>query len=321
MAPQLSHSIDEDLISAYVDGDVTAEERRRVEAAMAANEQVAWEVNTLRQTVELLQDMPRVALPRSFVLTEDQVAEVVQARRSPARAPSAAAVEAPAESRSWTSRDRSALRIFDSFKQALLGFLKGGNPLFRNAAALAAVLLLLVVLAEIPLQRSQFSSLSGESGDARSVNSAPRTQVTVVGGSFSQAAGGDVDEPAAENRVAADEDLAAVMGDAAEQESGEAASDFGVMSTDGADAESVEARSRAAAARPVEVERSIAAAAEPDASLSTSDANAPAAPGGESAGGSQSALQTGFRYARAILAAAIVLFLLLSRIRPRERRA
>ena len=79
MSAQLSHSIDEELIAAYVDGDVTAEERLQVETAMAASEQVAWEVESLRRTVELLREMPKAALPRSFVLAESQVEDVLQA--------------------------------------------------------------------------------------------------------------------------------------------------------------------------------------------------------------------------------------------------
>lgn len=82
MNPQHPHSVDEELVAAYIDGDVTVEERQRVENAMAADEQVAWEVNTLRQTVELLQDLPSVPLPRSFALTEDQVKDVLIERRS-----------------------------------------------------------------------------------------------------------------------------------------------------------------------------------------------------------------------------------------------
>ncbi|MCY4410349.1 MAG: zf-HC2 domain-containing protein, partial [Caldilineaceae bacterium] len=93
MNPQNLHSVDEELVAAYIDGDVTTEERQRVEAAMATDEQVAWEVNTMRQTVELLQDLPAVPLPRSFVLTEDQVADVLLERRS--RAPTPAAQTPP----------------------------------------------------------------------------------------------------------------------------------------------------------------------------------------------------------------------------------
>ena len=185
MALQFSNSIDEELIAAYVDGDVSAEERQRVEAAMAVNEQIAWEVNTLRQTVELLHDMPRVALPRSFVLTEDQVKDVVQARRSHARVPPAVEVEAPAES-AW---------------QRLLEFLYGGNPVFRNAAALAAVLLLLVIVAEIPLQQSQFNSRSAANGQLTGAPSTPQIQVTVVGEPFSRTAGAESKEPATGEQV------------------------------------------------------------------------------------------------------------------------
>ena len=191
MATQFSHSLDEELIAAYVDGDVTAEEQQRVEAAMAVNENIAWEVNTLRQTVALLNEMPRVALPRSFVLTEDHVKDVLQARRGSPTAPSAVEVEAPAES-PW---------------QRLLIYLIGGNPVFRNAAAVAAVLLLLVVVAEASLLESQIGGLA-PAGSA----SSPSIQVTVVGGSLSDAADTEGAKPAPEDLIAKDEDSVTVMG-------------------------------------------------------------------------------------------------------------
>ena len=113
MTPQNMHSVDEELVAAFVDGDVTAEERQRVEAAMASDEQVAWEVNTLRQTVELLQDLPAVPLPRSFVLTEDQVGDVLLERRSRAIATAApAAADQDPQDSPW---------------QRFLRFLNGGD--------------------------------------------------------------------------------------------------------------------------------------------------------------------------------------------------
>ena len=139
METQFSHSISEELVAAYVDGDVTGEERRRVEAAMAISAQIAWEVNSLRQTVEIMRDLPAVALPRSFVLSEDQVGDVVRARRSRAR-------------------DASAFGggvSGSSLWQRLLDILNSGNLYMRNAAALAAVLLLFVLVVETQFQQPQ----------------------------------------------------------------------------------------------------------------------------------------------------------------------
>ena len=175
MSAQFSHSIDEELIAAYVDGEVSAEERLRVESAMAASEQVAWEVESLRRTVGLLREMPRAALPRSFVLTESQVEDVLQARRARKSPSPPPAIEAPPTDTLW---------------QRLLSFLAGGNPLYRNAAMVAAVLLLIVVAADFALQSGQPGGLSTGSDQVATRSETPRTQVTVVGGTVSSSSDG-----------------------------------------------------------------------------------------------------------------------------------
>lgn len=174
MSAHLSHSIDEELIAAYVDGDVTAEERLQVESAMAASEQVAWEVESLRQTVELLREMPKAALPRSFVLTESQVEDVLHARRARSNpSPTAGVEKSPPES-PW---------------QRILSFLSGGNLLYRNAAMAAAVLLLIVVVADISLPQPQVSSLATGSNQQSAQTATPQIQVTLVGGTASTSGG------------------------------------------------------------------------------------------------------------------------------------
>ena len=301
MALQFSNSIDEELIAAYVDGDVSAEERQRVEAAMAVNEQIAWEVNTLRQTVELLHDMPRVALPRSFVLTEDQVEDVVQARRSRAGVSSAVEVEAPAES-AW---------------QRLLEFLYGGNPVFRNAAALAAVLLLLVIVAEVPLQQSQFNSRSAANGQLTGAPTTPKIQVTVVGEAFSRTPGAESREPATGDQVVD-------KGDASGQEGGESSSDFGVLSSDGVDTATVVPTPQPADKVTEESASSAASTSEQtpqeesNPSLSTTVSDVPDI---ASDNGDRSALLTVLSYTRTILIVAVIVFWLLSRFISRGNRA
>ena len=299
MATQFSHSLDEELIAAYVDGDVTAEEQQRVEAAMAVNENIAWEVNTLRQTVALLNEMPRVALPRSFVLTEDHVKDVLQARRGSPTAPSAVEVEAPAES-PW---------------QRLLIYLIGGNPVFRNAAAVAAVLLLLVVVAEASLLESQIGGLA-PAGSA----SSPSIQVTVVGGSLSDAADTEGAKPAPEDLIAKDEDSVTVMGDASDQESGDTSADIGATSTDSEDAEAVVTTPQPDVDAPVKSAAGDTSEESPP-SLPTAVSAAPGAYDIEGEPRSQASLRIWFRYARIVLVVAVIGLLLLSRYRPREIRA
>lgn len=175
MSAQISDSIDEDLIAAYVDGDVSAEERLQVETAMAASEQVAWEVESLRRTVDLLRELPRAALPRSFVLAESQVEDVLHARRARANRSPAAGIEAPPAETPW---------------QRLLSFLVGGNPLYRNAAMAAAVLLLVVVAADISLPQPQVGNVATGSDQRSALASTPQLQVTAVGGTPSTSTDG-----------------------------------------------------------------------------------------------------------------------------------
>lgn len=66
-------SLDDDLLSAYLDGEVTAAERARVEQTLASDSQAREQLQALEATVQLLREAPRVAVPRVFTLTEAQV--------------------------------------------------------------------------------------------------------------------------------------------------------------------------------------------------------------------------------------------------------
>lgn len=281
MDPQDLNSVDEDLVAAYVDGDVTTEERQRVEAAMAASEQVAWEVNTLRQTVQLLQEVPSVPLPRSFTLTEDQVADVLQERRSLAR------VEAPPPSQVDTPADTAW--------QQFLRFLNGGDLALRNAAALAAVLLLLVFVAEFQLQRTQ---LGPASGDTAQLSSTPSTaQETAVDSSLSEQA-----EPSDGNSQAT-----------ADEGSGQEDDDpvVGVMSTGDEEQSTAGSEQEPVAAAPVQPETSSPAADSSQEQLTGSNDTDP----------SGQPWVTFFRYARIFLVLAVIVLWLLSRTRASRGRA
>jgi hypothetical protein len=303
MTPQNMHSVDEELVAAFVDGEVTTEERQRVEAAMAADEQVAWEVNTLRQTVELLQDLPAVPLPRSFVLTEDQVADVLLERRSRAIATAApAAADQDPQDSPW---------------QRFLRFLNGGDLALRNAAALAAVLLVLFYVAEVQLQQNQVGSPDGSGDQLSQAPSTPQAQVTVVGGTLSQSDGAVADAPASDDSPVADAENGAA------QEDGEA--EFGVMSTGEQDQETVDSAEQPVAAE--EVKPESGAAAEQVARTESSPASAPGTSGETQQSGSENvddsnqSLLTVFRYARILLVLAVIAFWLFSRIRSRGSRA
>jgi hypothetical protein len=62
-----------DLLSPYLDGEVTDEERALVEKAIATSPELREDVETLRQTVALVASLPRVAAPRPFTLSEADV--------------------------------------------------------------------------------------------------------------------------------------------------------------------------------------------------------------------------------------------------------
>ena len=303
MTPQNMHSVDEELVAAFVDGEVTTEERQRVEAAMAADEQVAWEVNTLRETVELLQDLPAVPLPRSFVLKEDQVADVLLERRSRAIATAApAAADQDPQDSPW---------------QRFLRFLNGGDLALRNAAALAAVLLVLFYVAEVQLQQNQVGSPDGSGDQLSQAPSTPQAQVTVVGGTLSQSDGAVPDAPASDDSPVADAENGAA------QEDGEA--EFGVMSTGDQEQETVDSAEQPVAAE--EVKPESGAAAEQVARTESSPASAPGTSGETQQSGSENvddsnqSLLTVFRYARILLVLAVIAFWLFSRIRSRGSRA
>jgi len=68
-----ANSIPDELLSAYLDGEVSERERIQVEAVIAADPQSARRLASLRRTVQMVQDMPRVPVPRAFTLSEKRV--------------------------------------------------------------------------------------------------------------------------------------------------------------------------------------------------------------------------------------------------------
>lgn len=127
--------ISDELLSAYIDGAVSNEEKEIVEAAILADPALAWELESLRRTVALVQALPPLALPRSFALREDQVADVLAERRARAIAP--VAVRSPRQPVAPPRR---------SVWQDFLAFFNSGNLLLRNATAVAAILFVVVLV-------------------------------------------------------------------------------------------------------------------------------------------------------------------------------
>jgi anti-sigma factor RsiW len=76
LTPQPNIEIVRDLLSPYLDDEVTEEERVLVDDALADSPELRDELESLRQTVALVADLPRVAAPRPFTLTEADVQSV-----------------------------------------------------------------------------------------------------------------------------------------------------------------------------------------------------------------------------------------------------
>lgn len=62
-----------ELLSAYIDDEVSADERALVEAHLTTCTACARDLSTLRQTVALLEGLPQAAAPRPFTLRESDV--------------------------------------------------------------------------------------------------------------------------------------------------------------------------------------------------------------------------------------------------------
>ena len=72
----------EERLSAYLDCELTAEERAAVERHLAQCEGCRWNLETLRQTVDLTRNCAPVRLPRSFTIPVEAAApQAVRARR------------------------------------------------------------------------------------------------------------------------------------------------------------------------------------------------------------------------------------------------
>ncbi len=72
--------IDDELLSAWLDGRVSRAERDAVDAAIAADPAVRAQATDLRATVALLRGLPQPAPRRTFILTPEQSAAIRPAR-------------------------------------------------------------------------------------------------------------------------------------------------------------------------------------------------------------------------------------------------
>ena len=71
----------DELLSAYLDGQVNARERARLEAQLATDPALEADLETLQHTVALVRDLPSVPVPRNFILPQTAAARPQAARR------------------------------------------------------------------------------------------------------------------------------------------------------------------------------------------------------------------------------------------------
>jgi anti-sigma factor RsiW len=62
------HGYVEERLSAYLDGELTQQEQGIVESHLAACQDCRWNLDTLRQTVQWVQELPSVPVPRVFTI-------------------------------------------------------------------------------------------------------------------------------------------------------------------------------------------------------------------------------------------------------------
>lgn len=75
--------LDIELLSAYIDGEVTFEERVQVERHLQRCQTCTEELESLRWTVNLLHEVPPVAVPRPFAIRHADLEPEVTRRQSP----------------------------------------------------------------------------------------------------------------------------------------------------------------------------------------------------------------------------------------------
>jgi hypothetical protein len=59
-----------EMLSLYIDGELSSGDRARVEEHLAECDDCTWELETLRQTVDLMAQLPKVPVPRAFTIYE-----------------------------------------------------------------------------------------------------------------------------------------------------------------------------------------------------------------------------------------------------------
>ena len=72
----------DELLSAYVDGELSAEERNALEARLSQDSELRAELRAMHRTVSLMRELPEVEAPRNFILTESMTGRQAAEQRT-----------------------------------------------------------------------------------------------------------------------------------------------------------------------------------------------------------------------------------------------
>lgn len=136
--------ITDELLSAYIDGAVSDAERDLIEKAVREDATVAWRLDSLRHTVNLLRTLPVLQAPRSFVLTAEQLAQPVH---TPALVPGVVVADQRAAPDAHPPRIAQQTTRRKSLLERWRGFWQTGSPVWRNAMAASMATLLVLMIA------------------------------------------------------------------------------------------------------------------------------------------------------------------------------
>jgi hypothetical protein len=162
----------DELLSAYLDGELSERERQFLEARLAQDPTLRAELRALRQTVSLVQELPQVAAPRNFILSKSMVEG-----RQPSPTPAPQAVrEAPrlrpeqARGRAWAAPLLTAATAVVSL---LFAVVLAGDLLLPGIGGLASAPEPIEQSKEIPQIALEAEATGEEAGTEREVAPSP----------------------------------------------------------------------------------------------------------------------------------------------------
>jgi len=170
--------ITDELLSAYIDDTVTEDEKALIEAAISNEPAIAWQLETLRYTVNLLNSLPSVALPRSFALSEIQM---LNGAAQPA-------LVTQTNPRVASPRPVPRPRLASGgFRQSWRDFWQIGNIFLRDAAAASLAIFLVLSVGNFFVTNGALATASySPSTELRQTASTPLTVIVTAAESSAQ---------------------------------------------------------------------------------------------------------------------------------------